>query len=205
MTHKQNHSTGKLNSIIEDLIEKRWSVIDNFFPSTLTTPLLDELQHIQADNRLHAAQIGKNQQKQHQAEFRGDAIHWLTGASQAQQTFLETLETLRRSLNRELFLGLNELEAHFALYPPGARYQKHLDSFKSNNLRRITIISYLNPAWSTQDGGELILYNSENTVLRSVPPLAGTLVCFASEEFPHEVAPARRPRASIAGWFRVRE
>ena len=48
-------------------------------------------------------------------------------------------------LNQSLFLGLNELEAHFAHYPAGSGYQRHLDSFQNSNLRRITIVVYLNP------------------------------------------------------------
>lgn len=33
--------------------------------------------------------------------------------------------------------------------------------------------------------------------------MLGTLVVFLSEEFEHEVLPAKRDRYSIAGWFRV--
>ena len=36
-----------------------------------------------------------------------------------------------------------------------------------------------------------------------VTPSFATLVCFLSERFPHEVLPAKRPRYSIAGWYRV--
>ena len=31
---------------------------------------------------------------------------------------------------------------------------------------------------------------------------SGKLVIFMSEQIPHEVLPTRKPRASIAGWFR---
>ena len=36
-----------------------------------------------------------------------------------------------------------------------------------------------------------------------VAPAVGTLAVFLSEDFEHEVLPARRDRYSIAGWFRV--
>ena len=36
-----------------------------------------------------------------------------------------------------------------------------------------------------------------------VTPSFGTIVVFLSEEFPHEVLPAKRDRYSIAGWFRL--
>ncbi|WP_338057695.1 2OG-Fe(II) oxygenase [Shewanella japonica] len=35
----------------------------------------------------------------------------------------------------------------------------------------------------------------------AVTPSLGTIVVFLSEEFPHEVLPAKLDRYSIAGWF----
>jgi len=194
----------KLNTVLDNLIKKRWSVVENYFPQSLCADLNSELQQFHSHNLLVAAKIGKNQQKHRQQTFRGDSILWLSYASQAQQDFLDLMEELRNLLNHELFLGLDELESHFAHYPAGTGYKKHLDSFKNNNLRRITIVSYLNPTWSTEDGGELIIYGAGDTVIASVQPIAGTLVCFVSEEFPHEVVIAHQARASIAGWFRGR-
>ena len=114
------------------------------------------------------------------------------------------MDRLRLTLNRRLFLGLTELEAHFAHYPPGAGYRKHLDSFQTNNLRRISTVTYLNPAWRKGDGGELLIYK-DMRIIAQVPPLAGSLVCFSSTEIPHQVAVTHQDRTSIAGWFRVRE
>ena len=63
---------------------------------------------------------------------------------------------------------------------------------------------YLNDDWQASDGGELVVYDEHSQeVLHRVLPSAGTLVCFLSEEFPHEVLPAHRDRMSIAGWFRI--
>ena len=128
---------------------------------------------------------------------------WLNGETDAQRAFLEQMDRLRENLNRELYLGLDDFEAHFALYPPGGRYQKHLDSFDNNNLRRVTIVVYLNARWSPWDGGELNLYR-DDVVFTSIRPEAGTLVTFLSERIPHEVAVTHRSRMSIAGWFRIR-
>ena len=69
---------------------------------------------------------------------------------------------------------------------------------------------YLNPNWAPGDGGELTLYHSDQNhhgeqsqSMLTVTPSMGTLVAFLSEEFPHEVLPAKRDRYAIAGWFRV--
>ena len=69
--------------------------------------------------------------------------------------------------------------------------------------RVVTIIAYLNTNWEKDDGGELQIY-LENGQTISVLPNAGTLVCFMSADFEHEVLPAKRERASLTGWFRKR-
>jgi len=113
------------------------------------------------------------------------------------------MEQPRLAFNRQIFLGLTEPAAHFAYYPPSTGYQKHLDSFQNDNLRRVSIVSYLNSQWRSGDGGELLIYQEER-IIAEVPPLGGTLVCFVSEDIPHQVAVTHHERSSIAGWFRVR-
>ena len=114
------------------------------------------------------------------------------------------MEQLRLRLNRELFLGLFDYECHYAHYPKGAFYKKHVDAFKGESNRRLSTILYLNPQWQPQDGGELVIYDVDGTTeLATVLPVFGSMVIFLSEEFPHEVLTARRSRYSLTGWFRV--
>jgi SM-20-related protein len=77
-----------------------------------------------------------------------------------------------------------------------------LDAFHGEANRILTLVAYLNLDWKEEDGGELIIYSGDN-VFAMVPPEFATLVVFLSEEFPHEVLPARRDRYSVAGWFRL--
>lgn len=194
-----------LDDLIDDLVQQGWSVTPHFFTPALTAALHDELLQHAAAGELRAARIGKGVEQTLRSDIRGDATLWLDGATPPQRDHLAVMEALRQRINRELFLGLNDLEAHFALYPPGAGYSRHLDSFRNNNLRRITVVSYLNEGWRAGDGGELLLFDDSGAVFERVLPEAGTLVCFVSEQIPHEVAITRRQRASIAGWFRVRD
>ena len=101
-------------------------------------------------------------------------------------------------------LGLYSFESHFAVYQPGAFYKRHLDAFKGQANRVLSLVTYLNPDWQEADGGQLVIYTSEEdkTGIRVLPKF-GTVVVFLSEEFPHEVLPATRSRSSIAGWYRV--
>jgi SM-20-related protein len=87
----------------------------------------------------------------------------------------------------------------------GAFYKKHLDAFRGEANRVLSVLVYLNPGWLPEDGGELLIYSDTqaNEVITRVTPAFGTVVVFLSEEFPHEVLLAKRPRYSIAGWYRV--
>jgi SM-20-related protein len=113
------------------------------------------------------------------------------------------METLRLTLNRELSLGLFALESHLALYPPGARYRCHLDRFRDQDNRTLSVSLYLNPDWRAEDGGVLRLYleDPESEPYEDVIPAGGVLVCFLSGRFHHEVLPSRRERLSVTGWF----
>lgn len=190
--------------VIDGLVSDRFSIVPNYFPPDLVAALQRELHYHHGADNLRAAHIGKDSRRVRIEEIRGDSILWLDGATPAQRSFLDEMEALRQRINRQLFLSLADLETHFAYFPPGTGYRRHLDSFQNDNLRRISFAAYLNPAWHTDDGGELLIYRGEEVVAR-VPPLGGTLACFCSEDIPHQVAITRTGRAAIAGWFRVRE
>ena len=55
-------------------------------------------------------------------------------------------------LNRALFLSLKDYETHFAIYPPGTFYEKHVDQFQSSGARKISFAFYLNENWTQSDG-----------------------------------------------------
>lgn len=190
--------------IADALCSVGWISLTHFLEPELVEKLHAELIAQDRDSELTPALIGRGTQQQRREDIRGDRTQWLTGAGGAQRTLFGQLETLRTTLNRTLFIGLEDFEAHYALYPPGARYQRHVDSFRGNNLRRVTLVIYLNPQWRRSDGGLLRLYTPQGALIEEVAPEAGHAVCFLSEEFPHEVTRARRSRASIACWFRIR-
>ncbi|MDH5179304.1 MAG: 2OG-Fe(II) oxygenase [Gammaproteobacteria bacterium] len=156
----------------------------------------------QAD--FHQAGVGRDQIHQVNNFIRRDHICWLDEQHDEADFYLEWMEELRLRLNRELFLGLFDYECHYAHYPKGAFYKKHLDAFQGSSNRRLTTILYLNPGWQTGDGGELLLYAADNqTLLETVQPTFGSMVIFLSEEFPHEVLPVNTSRYSLTGWFRI--
>ncbi|MGR8935965.1 MAG: 2OG-Fe(II) oxygenase [Gammaproteobacteria bacterium] len=191
-------------SLTEGLRKRGWWAQRHYFDCDLIEQLAAELHTFRNNGGLHAAGIGRGRERQLVTSIRNDTIRWLDGATLPQRRYLERMEALRQDINRELFLGLFEFEAHYAYYQPGAYYQKHLDSFRGAANRVVSAVTYLNRDWPADCGGELLIFNpGDDSEICRIQPDAGTLVVFLSEEIPHAVVPATRKRASIAGWFRV--
>jgi SM-20-related protein len=190
--------------IVEDLYQQGWTVQPHYFDPDLIQPLAAEAKQLYQSKQMTRAGIGRGALLQQNAAIRGDSIHWLQHDSVAQQHYQHVMEALRQTLNHNLFLGLFELEAHYAVYDAGAFYKKHIDSFKGAASRVVTVVTYLNSHWPDEAGGELVIYAPEgDAVIQTVPPHAGTLVVFLSEKIPHEVKVTQQQRLSIAGWFRL--
>jgi len=175
-------------------------------PGFLSPPLLEGLQ--QDFMRRYGAKefvragIGKAESRSIDDSIRHDEILWLESATDLAQTRLFTqLDDLKIAFNRQLFLGLTDLEIHYASYPPGGFYQRHLDSFAKENARVVSLVIYLNENWQPAHGGQLRLHLENGTSL-DVDPIGGTMVCFLSREIEHEVLPSSAQRKSLAGWFR---
>jgi len=192
------------STIIDDLATRGWSLQSAFLSSDVTRQLADECRRCYAEGALAPAGVGRGEEQAVREGIRGDHIHWLEeGQAAVCDAYLTLMDELRQALNRELFLGLEEFECHFALYPPGAFYQTHLDRFRDDDSRCVSAVLYLNPDWRAADGGELRMYLADGSSL-DIPPLAGNLVVFLSGSFPHEVLVTQTDRLSLTGWFRRR-
>lgn len=190
-------------TIAQDLLHKGYSVNPNALSYHLCESLKAHLDKMSADKFIKAG-VGREQDHTINNFVRSDQICWITGESAAGKQWLAWVSSLQQYLNRRLLLGLFSFESHFAHYQQGDFYKRHLDSFKGEANRVVSIVAYLNPAWLPSDGGELVLYKDEKDLEGlKITPLLGTLVAFLSEDFPHEVLATHRDRYSIAGWFRV--
>jgi SM-20-related protein len=151
--------------------------------------------------QFHAAAVGRGEEQQRNRFVRRDRIHWMDDGHAALAPWRDWTESLRLHLNRQLFLGLFSFEGHLAHYRPGDFYRTHLDAFKGEANRIVSLVCYLNDHWTEGDGGELVLHTESGPL--TVPPVYRTVVLFLSEEMSHEVMPARRDRYSVTGWFRL--
>jgi SM-20-related protein len=179
-----------------------YAVLPSALPEGLVDGLLLHFKSL-TDAEFKQAGTGRAHDYEVRRGIRGDSIRWLDGKHPATRAYLDWIETLRLNLNRHLFLGLFDYECHYAYYPKGAFYRKHVDAFKGETNRVLSTVLYLNPLWKPQDGGELLIYSDREERLEKILPSYGKMVIFLSEVFPHEVLPVNKPRYSIAGWFRV--
>lgn len=192
-----------VDAAADALVDRGWFAVPAAVPAATVTALADDLEVLVDADRLKRAGIGRESDFQLDREIRRDWIFWLNRRRPVQAAFLDACERLRSALNRRLFLGLFEFEAHLALYPEGAFYKRHFDSFRGAANRMVSLVVYLNRGWTPGDGGELLLYPRGGGDVVRVEPRAGTLVLFMSEEVEHEVLPTAAARASVAGWFRL--
>ena len=210
----------KTNSddLVTALAAQGYAIINQALPIDLITQLRREALSLQKTGLMQRAKTGKNPKASSTNELRGDFTYWLevTDNKKTNVTtpYIEHMEAVKVLLNQTLFLGLFDFETHFAIYPAGSGYSKHLDQFQQNKSqlnasgqRKVSTILYLNENWQSQDGGQLRLYldnNLESNHYLDIEPTAGRLVIFLSEYFWHEVLPAQRDRISLTGWFRTR-
>ena len=199
-------------SLIDGMLETGYGVVDSFLSPEEVVALRTRLQERQAAGLFREAGIGqmanRNGQVSVEKAVRGDEILWLDAdiATPEEVFFLERVNQFIGYVNRTCYLGLRDSELHYARYPTGTFYKRHLDRFRSDSRRRLSVICYLNDNWQPTDGGELAIYvpetdGAEKTIL--IEPIGGRLVCFDSGLMEHEVLPATRDRLSITGWLRT--
>lgn len=215
-------SLTSIDAIVAALQSAGWCHCPAFLAPELVDGLRTDL--LAQRDRFAAASVGRANARQQLLEQRNDSTLWLSGAGAAQREFLAQLDNLRQQLNRQLFLGLADYEAHYAHYAAGQFYRRHVDAFRQGDERQreagaapqriVSSVFYLNDNWQVGDGGELVLWRDQGRKQErgreqgqgplQIAPLSGSAVFFLSAEFPHEVLPAARDRYSIAGWFRNR-
>lgn len=197
--------TDKWARILQDIEADGFSIFPGFLDIGETAVLASEAAAHRDNGEFHAAGVGRGTRKARHAEIRSDHVRWIErdDATPATARYLDWVEELRSALNRSFFLSLVEFECHFAVFPAGAFYKPHLDRFRDDGRRMVTVILYLNTDWKAGDGGLLRLYHGteESDPSTDVEPQGGTLVAFDSARFLHEVLPARRERVSLTGWL----
>lgn len=193
-------SESALLDLVDQLAEKEYIVIDDFLDeecyATIRSYFLQKL----GQDEFHKAGVG-NVNPMIISEKRGDFAYWLDRKEDSElKIFFDLLDELIFFLKRNFYLPINDEEFHFAHYPPGAQYEKHLDSFKEASGRLMSVVIYLNEGWETGDGGELEIFHKDGTST-IVEPVKRRAAIFKSDSVEHQVLATSVNRYSLTGWL----
>lgn len=192
--------------VIEGLMEQQYAVIDNFFSNEEVIALRTSLFQKYEEDNFKKSAIGNHSNEKIIDAVRGDFILWLDedNADNAELQFFDKINDFVAYLNRTCFMGLADKEFHYAVYPEGTFYKRHLDTFQNDSRRKLSMVCYLNDEdWKPEYGGELTIYFNDNKPPLDVYPLQGRMVIFESQVLEHEVKPVKKKRLSITGWLKT--
>ncbi|RAJ17757.1 2OG-Fe(II) oxygenase [Olleya aquimaris] len=195
--------------IISEIATQKYSVVNDFFTEDEVAVLRESLIQKHEEDAFKKAAIGNKFDETIVKSIRGDIILWIdeTTANSAELLFFDKINNLISYLNTTCFLGILYKEFHYALYPKGTFYKRHLDTFKNDDRRKLSFVCYLNHEdWQPENGGELVLYLNSNgqETEQVIYPFPGRVVIFESQVLEHEVKPVETKRLSITGWLKTR-
>lgn len=195
--------------IIEDLMQQQYSIADDFFSAEEVAMLRNSLLAKYQEKNFKKSAIGNLSNEKIMEAVRGDFILWLDEehTNEAESLYFDRINDFVHYLNRTCFLGIQDKEFHYALYPEGTFYQRHLDTFQNDSRRKLSMVCYLNEEnWQADFGGELTIYTQENgsEIALNILPSQGRMVIFESQILEHEVKRVQKPRLSITGWLKTR-
>ncbi|MED7818529.1 MULTISPECIES: 2OG-Fe(II) oxygenase [unclassified Francisella] len=189
-------------NIIDTYLNKGFCIIDNWLTYPETAVLRNELEDLYQENLFKKSAIGNRLNENLERSIRSDFIFWLDETRFA-QTFFSKINSFIEYINKTCFAGIVTKEFHYAIYPQGSFYKKHIDTFQNDDRRTISIVCYLNEIWQPSFGGQLKLYLDDKDL--EIFPTNGKIVLFNSKAIEHEVLPVltENKRLSITGWLKT--
>jgi SM-20-related protein len=183
-----------LEQVLDDLNEYGFAIINDAYSIEYTQSLVQECSTHLAEFRAAGVQSGVI------SHIRSDHILWIDDQLPIAQHHLHALQQLSENLNQAFYLGIKEVEAHFACYNAGEFYALHRDNPQQKNDRVISTVFYLHEHWQADWGGQLHLQDKQND-WHIIEPQPNRLVIFQSDLL-HEVLLSKQQRLSITAWLR---
>lgn len=183
-----------LDQILDDLNEFGFALIDDVYSNEYVQSLVHECTSHLAEFRAAGVQNGVV------SHIRSDHILWIDGQLPIAQQHIKALEEFSQALNQAFYLGIKEVEAHFACYNAGEFYALHRDNPQQKNDRMISTVFYVHESWQEDWGGQLRLQD-KNGQWHIIQPSPNRLAIFQSNLL-HEVLRSKQQRLSITAWLR---
>lgn len=194
MQHSSFASSWNLDQILDDLNEFGFALIDDVYSTEYVESLVQECSTHLAEFRAAGVQNGVV------SHIRSDHILWIDGQLPIAQQHIKALEEFSQALNQAFYLGIKEVEAHFACYNAGEFYALHRDNPQQKNDRMISTVFYLHKDWQEDWGGQLRLQDKKDQ-WHIIQPISNRLAIFQSDLL-HEVLLSKQQRLSITAWLR---
>lgn len=183
-----------VDQILDDLDQHGFTIIDHAYSAEYGLQLVAEC--TSNLNRFREAAI----QNGVISNIRSDHILWINEELTIAQQHIDALKQLSQILNYSFYLGIQDVEAHFACYNAGEFYALHRDNPQGKNGRMISTVYYLHQEWQDDWGGKLHLQDKKN-VWHTIDPQPNRIAMFQSDLL-HEVLEAKHQRLSITAWLR---
>lgn len=183
-----------VDQILDDLDQHGFTIIDHAYSAEYGLQLVAEC--TSNLNRFREAEI----QNGVITNIRSDHILWINEELTIAQQHIDALKQLSQILNYSFYLGIQDVEAHFACYNAGEFYALHRDNPQGKNGRMISTVYYLHQEWQDDWGGKLHLQD-KNNVWHTIDPQPNRIAMFQSDLL-HEVLEAKHQRLSITAWLR---
>ncbi|WP_445403924.1 2OG-Fe(II) oxygenase [Acinetobacter vivianii] len=183
-----------LDQILDDLNEFGFALIDDVYSNEYVQSLVHECTSHLTEFRAAGVQNGVV------SHIRSDHILWIDDQLPIAQQHIKALEEFSQALNQAFYLGIKEVEAHFACYNAGEFYALHRDNPQQKNDRMISTVFYVHESWQEDWGGQLRLQD-KNGQWHIIQPLPNRLAIFQSDLL-HEVLRSKQQRLSITAWLR---
>ena len=183
-----------IDQILEDLDLHGFAMLDDAYSPEYQQQVLAECSQNLDQFRAAAIQNGVV------SKIRSDHILWIHEDLSIAQQHTQTLLALAEQFNQTFYLGIREVEAHFASYQAGSFYALHRDNPQQKNDRVISAVYYLHPEWQADWGGQLRLQDKHGA-WHIIEPHPNRIAIFQSDLL-HEVLPATQQRLSITAWLR---
>jgi len=183
-----------LDQILDDLNEFGFALIDDVYSNEYVQSLVHECTSHLAEFRAAGVQNGVV------SHIRSDHILWIDCQLPIAQQHIKALEEFSQALNQAFYLGIKEVEAHFACYNAGEFYALHRDNPQQKNDRMISTVFYVHESWQEDWGGQLRLQD-KNGQWHIIQPSPNRLAIFQSDLL-HEVLRSKQQRLSITAWLR---
>lgn len=183
-----------VDQILDDLDQHGFTIIDHAYSVEYGLQLVAEC--TSNLNRFREAAI----QNGVISNIRSDHILWINEELTIAQQHIDALKQLSQILNYSFYLGIQDVEAHFACYNAGEFYALHRDNPQGKNGRMISTVYYLHQEWQDDWGGKLHLQD-KNNVWHTIDPQPNRIAMFQSDLL-HEVLEAKHQRLSITAWLR---